>query len=226
MPRGSAVNTGQPVELAVPGLPGAVHAVALRYAPDESLWLDPAELRMAAGMGPVRRADFAAGRTCARHALARLGATGPVLAGPDGAPRWPAGTCGTISHKDGLAVALVGPADVVDALGVDAELAEPLPPPVWRTVLTPAELATMPAEGTDTELTLRTAFSAKEAYYKWFRSTGRSEPVGFHDITVRRQGGTLCFRAETPGRFPEPDGAVVRIQRWLMTVAWSPAAVQ
>jgi 4'-phosphopantetheinyl transferase EntD len=209
------------------GLPVGVRGAAVRFAVGDCFVLDPEEERLAVDMGRARRADFAAGRTCARTALAQVGASGAVLTGADGAALWPAGVCGSISHKDGLAAALVGDARVIGAVGIDLELAQPLAPVAWGSVLTPGELGAIrgaiPGAARDAGLSARVAFSAKEAYYKWFRSSGQTAPVGFHDIRVRREGGALRFRSELPGRFPEPRGACVRMGGWLLTVAWSDA---
>src|SRR5215470_6495909 len=50
----------------------------------------PEEARHVEKAVPKRRLEFAAGRRCARLALARLGLPpGPILAGADRAPCWP-----------------------------------------------------------------------------------------------------------------------------------------
>lgn len=193
----------------------------MRFTVDDPIALEPAEELVASGMGKTRRAYFAAGRCCARVALERLGTTGPVLTRADGAPLWPRGLRGSISHKEGIAVALVGSADVVGGLGVDLELAKPLPAAVWVPVLTRTERGPLAAVGHDSDLSGRLAFSAKEAYYKWFRSAGRAELVGFQDLSIRPEGGALRFQSEVPGRFPEPHGAFGRTGSWLVTVVWS-----
>ncbi|WP_423832395.1 hypothetical protein [Streptomyces manipurensis] len=72
--------------------------------------------------GARRRAQFATARACARRALAGLGRE-PValLPGPGGAPQWPSGVVGSITHCEGYRAAVAAPAGVVAALGIDAE---------------------------------------------------------------------------------------------------------
>jgi hypothetical protein len=66
------------------------------------------ELRLMASAVPRRRAEFAAGRACARAALRRLGINGwPLLVGSKREPLWPAGVVGSITHTDGLVAAAV-----------------------------------------------------------------------------------------------------------------------
>ncbi|WP_224419835.1 MULTISPECIES: 4'-phosphopantetheinyl transferase superfamily protein [unclassified Modicisalibacter] len=69
-----------------------------------------------------RRAEFVAGRRCARMAL--LGLTGrpdyPAI-GPERAPLWPTGVVGTISHCRDQAIALAGPMEYYRGLGIDLE---------------------------------------------------------------------------------------------------------
>ena len=65
--------------------------------------LFPAEEAVVRTAGPRRRAEFTAGRACARAALAALGLpAAPVLAGRAGEPRWPAGVTGSITHCAGV----------------------------------------------------------------------------------------------------------------------------
>ncbi|PAV27243.1 4'-phosphopantetheinyl transferase [Tamilnaduibacter salinus] len=71
---------------------------------------------------PKRRTDFLAGRLCAREALTSLG--GPVACPDqreDGAPAWPDGFTGSISHTDGLATAIAGLSEYWMGLGMDLE---------------------------------------------------------------------------------------------------------
>src|SRR5690606_3948746 len=56
-----------------------------------------------------RQSEFLAGRLCAREALACLTQQRSIPAvGEDGAPQWPAGVVGSITHGAGLALAVVG----------------------------------------------------------------------------------------------------------------------
>lgn len=85
-----------------------------------------ATLLQAAGLAaavPKRRDEFLAGRRCAHEALAALGAgpATPVARAQDGAPLWPQGVTGAISHGAGWAAALVSRDPGCLGLGVDVE---------------------------------------------------------------------------------------------------------
>src|SRR5438874_13378259 len=59
---------------------------------------------------PSRQREFATGRACARQALAALGvAPVPLDRGAGGAPAWPAGGVGSITHCAGYRGAAVAP---------------------------------------------------------------------------------------------------------------------
>lgn len=118
--------------------------------------------------------EFRAGRACARDALARLG-YGPAAIPRDvryGAPVWPEGVVGSITHCEGYRAAAVARAEDVLALGIDAEPHEPLPEGVLDVILaTDRERAALAAlaeaaPGTHWD---RLLFSAKETVYKaWY----------------------------------------------------------
>ena len=144
-----------------------------------------------------RRREFATARSCARGALAALGvAPAPILPGERGAPRWPPGVVGSITHCAGYRAAAVARARDMLSIGVDAEPDEDLPDGVLAAVSLPGERARLrdlaaAAPGTCWD---RLLFSAKESVYKaWFPLTGRW--LGFEDadITVNLADGT--FRA-------------------------------
>jgi 4'-phosphopantetheinyl transferase EntD len=164
--------------------PGAGIAVARLPAPDAPL--PPAEAAATTGMAPGRRAEFAAGRYCARLALARLGVTPVAIpVGPGRAPVFPPGVTGTISHAAGLAAAAVARSPCL--LGIDIEAALDLPAEVRPRVCSPAELALAPP-GLAAGLWARVVFSAKESVYKAVAGTaGRF--VDFDEVRVTRVAG-------------------------------------
>lgn len=124
-----------------------------------------------------RRREFTAVRSCARRAMEKLGVPArPVLPGERGAPVWPEGLAGSMTHCLGYcAAALVRTGDLA-SVGIDAELHGPLPEGVLRAVALPEEAARiaalagrLPAVHWD-----RLLFSAKESVYKaWFPLTGK-----------------------------------------------------
>ena len=70
-----------------------------------------------------RQTEFLAGRLCARSAL-QAQAPDQTAPGQDaeGAPQWPAGLCGSITHSNGLAAAAVASRQDFLGLGLDAEV--------------------------------------------------------------------------------------------------------
>nr|WP_284287855.1 hypothetical protein [Angustibacter aerolatus] len=85
----------------------------------------------------------------ARQALRSLGvAPAPLPRGERGAPAWPLGVVGSITHCDGYRGAAVAAATECAAVGVDAEPAAPLPDGVLATVATPASSPRPPTSST------------------------------------------------------------------------------
>ena len=157
-----------------------------------------------------RRREFQAGRHCARRALETLGVQGAVIpAGPDRAPCWPAGFVGSITHtgklEDAFAAAAVARSVDFQAVGLDAEQAEPLAEELMNRVLTEGERRMLSREpASDQGLLAKLVFSAKEAFYKC-QYPLTLQFLGFHDVELEldRRGGT--FRAillTASGSFP------------------------
>jgi 4'-phosphopantetheinyl transferase EntD len=131
-----------------------------------------------------RRREFATARSLAREAMAGLGvAPVSVPPGERGAPRWPPGVVGSITHCAGYRAATVARAGQVRAIGIDAEPDAPLPDGVLDRVSLPGERAMLrglAVPGPRWDLLL---FSAKESVYKaWFPLTGRW--LGFEDAEL------------------------------------------
>jgi 4'-phosphopantetheinyl transferase EntD len=88
--------------------------------------LFPEERSAIAGAVEKRRREFVGARFCARSALEQLGLpAAPILPGPGGAPLWPEGVVGSITHCDGYCASAVASARGVLAVGIDAEPAAP-----------------------------------------------------------------------------------------------------
>jgi enterobactin synthetase component D len=146
--------------------------------PERAAWV----LRSAAPAGeswpvsavPARRAEFLAGRWCAVRALADVGGRGPVGRDADGAPTWPAGHAGSISHCHGRVLAVAARAADAAGLGVDvarwvrAAVAEEL----GTRVLAPGEHDVL-AAAVGGAAAFTAGFSAKEALYKALHPTAR-----------------------------------------------------
>ncbi|MGJ7416578.1 nuclear transport factor 2 family protein [Streptomyces cinereoruber] len=164
-----------------------------------------------------RRREFAVGRHSARIALGGLGFAPPVIRrGPGGAPVWPPGVVGSITHAGGVCAAAVAPAADVAGLGIDIEPAEPLPDEVLTLVCTPGERHQLPP-GPTAPLFAKVVFSAKESVYKVLSPlTGRF--WDFHDVELALDlpgGGFRLDRGPFPvhGRFRVADGFVITVAR-------------
>ncbi len=138
--------------------------------------LFPAEEAIVMGTVDERRREFAMGRMCARRALADLGlAPIAITRGTRGAPRWPHGVVGSITHCDGYRASAVAWAREFLSIGIDAEPTGALSERVRRRIALDHEhvwlrrlAATNPTISWD-----RLLFSAKESVYKaWYPLTG------------------------------------------------------
>lgn len=84
--------------------------------------LHPAEHALTVNFSSKRLAEFCSGRYCAHRALAEFGYSGfPVLRDAQGAPQWPAGMTGSISHSGAWAVAVVASMKRIRAIGIDLQ---------------------------------------------------------------------------------------------------------
>ncbi|WP_245947744.1 4'-phosphopantetheinyl transferase family protein [Billgrantia montanilacus] len=117
-----------------------------------------------------RRAEFIAGRLCARHGLWLLdGRDATPGMNEDRSPCWPRDCVGAITHNDGWAAALVASRKAYLGLGLDAErlLDATQALRLARRVLTPGEtdrLERLP--GAEIGLMVTAAFSLKESLFK------------------------------------------------------------
>ncbi|MFC7814554.1 MULTISPECIES: 4'-phosphopantetheinyl transferase family protein [unclassified Streptomyces] len=159
-------------------LPSTVVSVEAHGGGDAGhLPLFPEEEPLVARAVAKRRREFTVVRSCARRAMEKLGVPAqPVLNGERGAPVWPEGLTGSMTHCDGYcAAALVRVTDLA-SLGIDAEPDGPLPDGVLPAVSLPTEadrlrLLARDHPGVHWD---RLLFSAKESVYKtWFPLTGR-----------------------------------------------------
>jgi 4'-phosphopantetheinyl transferase EntD len=135
-----------------------------------------------------RRADeFRAGRACARMAIEGIysGGVDLIPVGTTGAPVWPTGIVGSISHSAGRAAAAVSGDTNVLALGIDIERAQAFDPDLAKLVCRPDdEIAAAGVFGPSV------AFGAKESVFKaWSPLTGAW--LEYEKIRVRlsRDGG-------------------------------------
>lgn len=173
--------------------------------------LHPQEEPVVAGSGQKRRRDFALGRACARAALAEL-EHGSAVIGVEasGAPRWPAGVVGSITHTSGYAAALVAAAPRFCGVGVDAERVGGVTHDLWPRLFDSRERDYLSALGdAERSLVATLFFSAKEACYKAWAMKGA---LPFRDIHVARdEGGFTATRADDTlrGRYVVEGGLLL-----------------
>lgn len=216
-------------------LPSAVVHVE-RVGPASAATLLGAEMQAMQGAPPQRRRQFATVRGCARAALAQLDApVGALLPDRRGAPRWPAGVIGSMTHCEGYSAAAVARTDDVIAVGIDAEPDLPLPPGLHRDVMVPRErrgVERRAANRCDVNLD-RLVFSAKESVFKLWYPLVRSE-LGFDEVVIILDHSCQQFTARLRRPAPAPDGRTIRRLegRWasrgglLVTATAVPAAPQ
>lgn len=200
-------------------VPGVVTvAEAFDDPPDARLF--PQEEALISRAVDKRRREFATVRHCARLAFAELGLPpAAVLPGPRGAPRWPPGVVGSMTHCEGYRAAAIGRAAEVVTVGIDAEPHGPLPEGVLGAVALPEErdrLSELGAAAPGVHWD-RLLFSAKESVYKaWFPLTGLWLDFTEASVLIDPAAGTFHARLLVPGprvggvRLPGFEG------RWLV----------
>ncbi|MDP9088299.1 MAG: 4'-phosphopantetheinyl transferase superfamily protein [Pseudomonadota bacterium] len=163
--------------------PGAV-AAELRDPGDPGLLL-PAEGNGLGRAVPQRLQEFAAGRLCARRALAEFGIVDfAIEAAEDRRPIWPDGMVGSITHTAGFCAAVVAERRSSAGLGIDTEVIGEVNGQIWSRICVSREidwLHSLPASQQTGAVAL--IFSAKEAFYKCWYPLLR-ERLDFQDVTV------------------------------------------
>lgn len=200
-------------------IPSQVTAVE-SFGDDPAAVLFPEEYAAVSRATESRRREFATARSCARAALARLGLPPvAVLRGPHGAPQWPEGVAGGITHCAGYRAAAVALTSDVVSLGVDAEPNEPLPDHGMLKLIALDEervrlgelSAVMPGVCWD-----RLLFSAKESIYKtWFPLARRWLGFESADILVDPRAGTFTARLLVQGPLVNGSPLTLLNGRWL-----------
>lgn len=171
--------------------PAGVVGTELREPGNPELLL-PGEVLDAANVVPKRLHEFAAGRICARRALAEFGIIGRALPiASDRRPLWPHDMVGSITHTSGFCGAVVAEAALFGSLGLDAEVVGRVTQELWSIVCTDAEaawLSTLPL--LERAQVGALIFCIKEAFYKCqYGITG--EWLEFRDITMDLAGWDL-----------------------------------
>jgi len=186
--------------------------------PDAKLF--PEEEAVIATAVARRRTEFATARACARAALARLGEPAvPILPGARGAPQWPQGVAGSITHCEGYRAAGVARTTGIVTMGLDAEPNDPLPDGVLGVIALDGERARI-AELAAAEPAVRwdrLLFCAKESVYKtWFPVAQRWLDFEEADIDIDARAGTFTARLLVPGPLVAGGPLSVLYGRWLV----------
>jgi 4'-phosphopantetheinyl transferase EntD len=176
----------------------------------------PEEEILVAGAAPKRRRDFVLGRACARAALAGLGHGDAVIGqGEGGAPLWPAGIAGSITHTSSYAAALAAEARLFSGIGVDAERVGGVTDDLWPRLFDAGERDYLMGLGNESRLVMATLFfSAKETAYKAWRMKGA---LAFRDIHIAPDGdGFIAARSGRilRGRYAV-EGDLILTAAWL-----------
>lgn len=183
----------------------------------------PEEERLIERCVDKRQREFRAGRACAKEALRRAGSSpAPLLRNDDRTPIWPTGYVGSITHCPTFCAAIAGRADILRAVGLDAEPLVELSDGVKRIVCSVDEAAALRSLPVPPFLIPTLVFSAKEAFYKCiytvekvfldFRDvhlhfTALSEHRGTFRVTPTGPRPTLA--AEVEGVWMFADGLVI-----------------
>jgi len=112
--------------------------------------------------------EFAAGRLCARRALAEFGIVDfPIRVGAKRDPLWPEGYVGSITHTDGRCAAVVGERSGFLGLGLDVEQTGRVSSSLQSRICVASELEWLAGLSTaEAGAAATLVFAAKEAFYK------------------------------------------------------------
>jgi 4'-phosphopantetheinyl transferase EntD len=201
-------------------LPPGIATMAVFDDPPHATLL-AAEVEALGKVVEKRRREYTTVRHCARIALRKLGRPPtPLVPGLFGAPLWPPGVVGSMSHCEGYRVAAVASTDVMVTIGVDAEPNRPLPDRTLEVIADAEErlmLEELALRSTDACWD-RVLFSAKESVYKaWFPLT--QSWLGFDEahLTIEPADGTFHARLLVPGPLVGADRLTGFSGRWTVS---------
>jgi 4'-phosphopantetheinyl transferase EntD len=181
----------------------------------QPVFLAAGEEALVVTAAPKRRREFALGRACARAALAALGHDAVTIGRREnGAPLWPEGVVGSITHTSGYAAALVAKTERFSGVGLDAERVGGVTENLWPRLFDTAERDYL--EGlaeAECKLAATLFFCAKEACYK---AWDMQAALPFREIRITRtRSGFIATRSleSLEGRFAVQDDL-------LLAAAW------
>jgi 4'-phosphopantetheinyl transferase EntD len=150
-----------------------------------------------------RQREVRAGRSLARLAIKALGLdAGPIGSLISGAPIWPSGCVGSISHSATTVVVIAARQDRYLSVGIDLLDGRTLGPEAYSLIAGQNELRQLQRAGhlPDVESAAQLAFSLKEAIYKCQYPLHQYETLGFREVTLGVSGPGLLeiSHAERP----------------------------
>ena len=159
-----------------------------------------AEAELADNGTSARLRELMAGRSTARSALRLFGAEPvPILQTVDGAPVWPYGFCGSLSHSHQYIAVLLARSSSIESVGIDIEDGRPLGEAALATVVTARELRVIDCVGwaIPGSTAEGIAFSVKEAVFKCQFPVTLDASLDFLDISLELGiiPGSLRMRA-------------------------------
>lgn len=143
---------------------GRIFCGARAITPGDEFRLTQAERsQMSTSVDRVLRASAAA-RILARQLFRAAAAPAPadICKGKSGAPIWPDGFAGSISHDDDFAIAAISRTRDFRSIGIDVEPCTPLPRELSEIVAKPSEIS----QADKLRMPHKLLFCIKEAVYK------------------------------------------------------------
>lgn len=163
--------------------------------------LFPSEKKLIENCSLKRQIEFCKGRYCAHQALEKLGQSGfAILRDPNGAPIWPSGITGSISHSGDIAAAVVAKETEILAIGLDLQITnQTLPFKVLTTFFHSDEIQNfLNVPDSLSELFSYVVFSAKESILKCYYTINRSF-LDLHEISVKLDWWHGTFKTRITG---------------------------
>lgn len=150
----------------------------------DPLW--PGEADCIVGAVPRRQREFVSARSAARRAMGELRLPlASIGRSKNGAPIWPDGVVGSLSHGAGDSIAVVASRSKVMTLGVDIEAATPLSEDIVDNIVMPEDWAgCLDLRSHHSTIWQMVIFSAKEAFYKAYHQL-TIELVDFDAVSLR-----------------------------------------
>ncbi|MFI2765514.1 4'-phosphopantetheinyl transferase [Streptomyces echinatus] len=186
---------------------------------DDGEGLFPEEVALVANAVLPRQQEFTTGRICARRAFSQLGLPPrPLLRNGRGAPLWPAGVVGSMTHCHGYRAVAVARNGSTVAIGIDAEPHGPLPEGVLEAISLPGERRTMAALTRHSPGIAwdRLLFSAKESVFRaWYPMTGAELSFKEANIVINPDDGTFTAQLLRPGPLVVGRPLTASSGRWL-----------